>query len=220
MKTEFILASIRAVHDAIIASESEIESLDREIGDGDHFINMKRGCVTLLGMQEAYATLPPDEVLQQIGMKLLSTIGGASGPLIASFFMAMAKTLKAHGGETLPQVALAFSSGVQAIQQRGKAGLGEKTMLDVLIPVSLVFTQLTERASDSSEIFEVLKTEAEKGMLATRELIATKGRAAFLGERARGHIDPGAKSSQVIICTICNLALNKNIINVGGGRWV
>lgn len=213
MKTEFILASIRAVHDAIIASESEIESLDREIGDGDHFINMKRGCVTLLGMQEALTSLPPEDVLQQIGMKLLSTIGGASGPLIASFFLAMAKTLKTQGAETLPQFAMAFFKGVEAIQQRGKAGLGEKTMLDVLIPVSLTFTQLAEQARDPSELFDALKQEAEKGMLATREMIATKGRAAFLGERAVGHIDPGAKSSQVIICTICDLAL-KNRTNM------
>jgi len=208
MNTEFILQAVQAVNAAILGHESEIESLDREIGDGDHFINMKRGCATIVAMHDELAGLTADAALQKIGMKLLSTIGGASGPLIASFFMAMAKAVKEQGAETLPQIATAFAAGVEAIKSRGKAGLGEKTMLDVLIPVSQVFTKLTDEGAERPVIFAALNAEAEQGMLATRELIATKGRAAFLGERAIGHIDPGAKTSQVVICTICDLALN------------
>lgn len=208
MKTEFILSAVKAVNDAILANESTLESLDREIGDGDHFINMKRGCATIVGMHDELAILPPDVVLQKIGMKLLSTIGGASGPLIASFFMAMAKTAKENGAETLPQIAAAFAAGVQAIVTRGKSGIGEKTMLDVLIPVSQSFTTLAVQGTDRTVMLNTLKSEAGKGMLSTKDMIATKGRAAFLGERAIGHIDPGAKSSQVIIEAICNLTLN------------
>jgi dihydroxyacetone kinase-like protein len=206
MKTEFILQAASAVNDTILANESTIESLDREIGDGDHYINMKRGCATVLAMHDELAALSPDAALQKIGMKLLSTIGGASGPLIASFFMAMAKTAKEQGADTLPQIAATFAAGVEAIKLRGKADVGEKTMLDVLIPVARTFQQLAEQNTDRMAIFDALKKEAEQGMLATRDLIATKGRAAFLGERAIGHIDAGAKSSQVMITAVCDLA--------------
>lgn len=206
MHTEFILQAAAAVQDAILSHESEIESLDREIGDGDHYVNIKRGCATIVAMRDELAALPPDAVLQKIGMKLLSSIGGASGPLIGSCFIAMGKAVKEQGGENLPQVAAVFAAGVAAIQSRGKAEAGEKTMLDVLIPVSRTFTRLAAEGVDRSAVFAVLKREAEQGMLATRDMIATKGRAAFLGERAIGHIDPGARTSQVIIATICDLA--------------
>jgi len=208
MKTEFILSAAKAVNQAILANESEIESLDRAIGDGDHFINMKRGGAVIVGMHDELAGLAPDVVLQRIGMKLLSTIGGASGPLIGSFFMAMAKTVKEQGAETLPQTAAAFAAGVEAIRNQGKADIGEKTMLDVLIPVSRTFTRLAEQGIGREALFNELKREAEQGVLATRDMIATKGRSASLGERAIGHIDPGAKTSQVIIQTVCDLALN------------
>ncbi len=207
MKTAFILSAAQAVNNAILANESTIESLDREIGDGDHFINMKRGCATIVAMHDELAPLAPDAALQKIGMKLLSTIGGASGPLIASFFMAMAKSVKEQPASTLPQIAKTVADGVDAIKTRGKSDVGEKTMLDVLIPVANTFRQMAEQDAPREAIFAALKSVAEQGMLSTRDMIATKGRAAFLGERAIGHIDPGAKSSQVIISTICDLAL-------------
>lgn len=206
MDTAFILEAAQAVNQAILSHEADIESLDREIGDGDHFINIKRGCATILEMQGELATLPPDAALQKIGMKMLSTIGGASGPLIGSFFIAMAKSVKEHGADQLPQIAAAFAAGVDAIRQRGKADVGEKTMLDVLIPVSQTFTRLTTEHVARGEILAALQGVAEQGMLSTRNLIATKGRAAFLGERAVGHIDPGARTSQLMIHTICDLA--------------
>lgn len=206
MNTHFILQAARAVNAAILANEADIESLDREIGDGDHFINIKRGCATIVDMHDELATLPPDAALQKIGMKLLSTIGGASGPLIGSFFIAMGKAVKEQGVDTRPQIAAVFAAGVEAIRNRGKADVGEKTMLDVLIPVSHTLTRLAAEGVERHNLLEVLKREAEQGMLATRDMIATKGRAAFLGERAIGHIDPGAKTSQVIIQTVCDLA--------------
>jgi dihydroxyacetone kinase-like protein len=143
-------------------------------------------------------------------MKLLSTIGGASGPLFASFFMSMAKTLKQNGSSSTLEIATAFAAGVQAIIQRGKAQLGEKTMLDVLIPVSTSFT--TNAASDKSplEICTTLKQVADEGLESTRNLIATKGRAAGLGERAIGHLDAGAKSCQVMVHTVCDLIIKEN----------
>src|SRR5436190_14963352 len=126
MDTQTILHSVQAVNDAILANESAIESLDREIGDGDHFINIKRGCAVLIAMRDELAPLPPSEVFQRMGMKLMSTIGGASGPLIASFFLAMGKTLKNNDTPDGAAFAQAFSNGVDAIRHLGKAELGEK----------------------------------------------------------------------------------------------
>ena len=95
----FINSAASAIQQTILAHESELESLDRAIGDGDHYINMKRGAQTIVDMQQELATLTPDAALNKIGMKLLSTIGGASGPLLASFFMGMAKTIKENAEE-------------------------------------------------------------------------------------------------------------------------
>lgn len=209
MHTEFILAAAKNIQQCILANESTLESLDREIGDGDHYINMKRGANTIVELEAELTPLKPDEALNKIGMKLLSTIGGASGPLLASFFMSMAKVLKENGGDSNAKIATAFSAGVQAIIQRGKANIGEKTMLDVLIPVAQQFEILATQTSDVNLISKSLIRTAEQGMLSTKDLIATKGRAAGLGERAIGHIDPGAKSCQLMIESVCKLVLEK-----------
>ena len=212
MDTQIILDSVQAVNDSILANESMIESLDREIGDGDHFINIRRGCAVLVAMRDELAPLPPSEVFQRMGMKLMSTIGGASGPLIASFFLAMGKTLKGNEAPDGAAFATAFSSGVDAIRQLGKADLGEKTMLDVLIPTARLLLKLTGASATLGEIVEQVKTDAERNMLGTKDTIATKGRAHFLGERALGHIDPGSKSCQVAIWAVCDrLTINAGI---------
>lgn len=205
MNSSFILSAAGAIQNAIINHESELESLDRAIGDGDHYINMKRGAQAIVEMQPELAALTPDAALNKIGMKLLSTIGGASGPLFSSFFMGMAKVIKDKGNTSITSYASAFSAGVDTIRQRGKADLGEKTMLDVLIPVANQFTALAAQNAGAKEISTALKLTAKQGMLSTKDLIATKGRAAGLGERAIGHIDPGAKSCQLMIEAVCNL---------------
>lgn len=209
--TEFILSAAKAIQQTILANENTLESLDREIGDGDHYINMKRGASVVVEMESELKPLTPDATLNKIGMKLLSTIGGASGPLLASFFMSMAKVLKENGDDSHLKIAAAFAAGVEAIRQRGKADVGEKTMLDVLVPVSQQFTLLAAQQSDIRLICATLITTAEQGMLSTKDLIATKGRAAGLGERAIGHIDPGAKSCQLMIETVCQLVLKNNL---------
>ena len=207
MKTTFIMHAAKEIQQTILANENTLESLDRAIGDGDHYINMKRGAQAIVDIETELAVLSPEAALNKIGLKLLSTIGGASGPLLASFFMSMGKTLQSHEGESHLKIANAFAAGVQAIIQRGKANLGEKTMLDVLIPVSNQFLLLAQQNSDTTLICKSLIETAELGMLATQDLIATKGRAAGLGERAIGHIDPGAKSCQLMITSVCNLIL-------------
>lgn len=212
MKTSFILSAALAIHAAIVAHESDIESLDRAIGDGDHYINMKRGSEAIAGMYNELLPLQPDEALQKIGTKLLSTIGGASGPLFASFFMGMARYEKEHHPQmtdlnTNLATAAAFAYGVQSMMMRGKANVGEKTMLDVLVPASTTFTTAAAQGKPIADICNAVKNAADKGLEYTRDLVATKGRAAGLGERAIGHLDPGAKSCQVMVSTVCDLLL-------------
>ena len=212
MKTSFILSSALAIHAAIVANESQIESLDRAIGDGDHYINMKRGSEAIAGMVNELLPLPPDEALLKIANKLLSTIGGASGALFASFFMGMAKYNKEHYPKINDtninlEAAATFAYGVQSMMMRGKSNVGQKTMLDVLVPVSTTFTIAAAHGKSDAEICKEVKNAAQEGLEYTRDLVATKGRAAGLGERAIGHLDPGAKSCQVMVYAVCDLIL-------------
>lgn len=210
MNTYMITEALAAVQRAILANEAQIESLDRAIGDGDHFINVRRGCEVLVVMSPDLKSLPPGLALHKIGMKLLGTIGGASGPLISSFFMAMGNSLEGLDEPDRRQFAAAFASGVEAIKQRGKADVGEKTMLDVLIPVSRLLIKLADEEAALATLCAQLKDEAHRNMLATKDMIASKGRAAFLGERALGHIDPGCKTCEVAISAVCDTVLQQD----------
>jgi dihydroxyacetone kinase-like protein len=205
MNTQDILQSIAAVQVSMLRHEPDIEALDRAIGDGDHFINVRRGCEVMAELSPSLQGLTPSEALNRIGMKLLSTIGGASGPLISSFFLSMAAALKGAAEPDRRQFAAAFVAGVDAIKSRGKADLGEKTMLDTLIPVARLLVRLNEEGASLADLCAAAKQEATQGMLATRDMVATKGRAHFLGERAIGHIDPGSKSCEVAIHAVCDL---------------
>ena len=210
MNSEIIIQIIKEVQKAYEAKASEIEKLDQAIGDGDHVINMRRGIQAILEIENELGSLKPGDALNKIGMTLLSSIGGASGPLFASMFMGMAKVPGSddiHDGKT---VAKMFSSGVELVKQRGKADVGDKTMMDVLIPVSNLFSELVEKSDlPKNEMLKQLMAEAERGMLSTKDIAATKGRASYLGERAKGHIDAGAKSCQLIIATICDYLMNR-----------
>ena len=210
MNSEMIVQIIREVQKAYESNAPEIEKLDQAIGDGDHVFNMRRGIQAILEIDAALVPLKPGEALQKIGMTLLSSIGGAAGPLFASMFMGMAKVPGSDDIHDSKTVAKMFSSGVELVKQRGKADVGDKTMLDVLIPVSNLFSELVEKSDlPRNEILKQLIAEAERGMLSTKDIAATKGRASYLGERAKGHIDPGAKSCQLIIFTICDYLMNR-----------
>lgn len=202
MKKTPIASCIKAVHSAILVNEASIESLDRAIGDGDHYLNVKRGCEVLLGMCDDLESRSPSDAFHAIGVKLLSTIGGASGPLISGFFVAMGKSLVDADALDRRRMATAFACGVESIKLRGKADVGEKTMLDVLIPVSRLLLQQADKTMPLEDLCEAVNSEAHQNMLATRDMIATKGRAAFLGERALGHIDPGCKTCEVVLAAV------------------
>ncbi len=199
-----VMDCIDAAYTTITQHRDELAQLDQAIGDGDHVFNLMRGLEALQAMRAQIAGEEFQRALSVSANKLLSTVGGSSGPLLASLLMGMAKT----PAEELTPSTLAemFKAGVAQMAARGKAGVGEKTMLDVLIPVSETFQTLAAQNTPNTALLEAIKTQAEHGMLATKDMIATKGRASFLGERAIGHIDPGARSSQLIITAICDLA--------------
>ena len=202
MTNGFIIKCIDSVAKTILDAEEEIESLDRAIGDGDHYINIKRGSIAVQSVKSELTTLPPDQAFKKIGMTLMASVGGASGPLFASFFLALANEVS--GESNLQQFSKGFTSGVESIMYRGKSKLGDKTMLDVLIPVSKKLESLANEGCEKQKLIKEIDLVAMAGVIATKDMMPSKGRSAGLAERAVGHIDPGAKTCQLIISTVCN----------------
>ena len=201
MANGFIIKCIDSVVKTILNAEEEIEHLDRAIGDGDHYINIKRGSIAVQSIKSELTTLPPDQAFKKIGMTLMASVGGASGPLFASFFLTLAKEVSCESN--LPQFSKGFTSGVESIMDRGKSKLGDKTMLDVLIPVSKKLESLANERSEKQKLIKEIDLVAMAGVIATKDMMPSKGRSAGLAERAVGHIDPGAKTCQLIISTVC-----------------
>ena len=201
-----IFNALNQIKLSIDQHKDEIEKLDQEIGDGDHIFNIQLGIKESLDLKDELSGKAPNEVLKKIGMKIMKTVGGSSGELFSTLIMGMSKKYNDELSDR-KNITIMFAEGVDAMKKRGKADLGEKTMLDVLIPVSKELQKLSDQ-ENVTHIAEKIKEAAEKGMLSTKNLIATKGRASFLGERAKGHIDPGARSSQLAIEAICNTIIN------------
>jgi dihydroxyacetone kinase-like protein len=200
--TPAILPSlIKAIADTIEANAETVTALDQAIGDGDHVINLQRGLNALMAQREELSQLDWVTAWQKIGMTLLSTIGGASGSLFGTLFITLSKSAREQALNT-QTFAHSFKAAVEAVKQRGKADAGEKTMLDVLIPVANYLQIAADNAIDLAEILDTMPNVAIAGMESTREMLATKGRASFLQERSIGHIDAGARTSQLMICAI------------------
>ena len=185
---------IVAVADNIIGHFEELTALDAAIGDGDHGHNMKRGLEAVLQDLDALSAMDLPALLKAVGSKLVMKVGGASGPLYGTLFLALGKELPAE--PTRKDAAEAFSAAVAAVQARGKSDAGQKTMLDVLIPVAEAF-------SSGANLAEIKRT-ATISADATTPMRATRGRASFLGERSIGHMDPGARSSSLMIAAFCD----------------
>jgi len=209
MSISFLINRAKEIQSVIDAHASEIEKLDQEIGDGDHIFNVQRGIKLVIELEPTIRDLPMSKALNQIAMKVLSGIGGSSGALFGTLFMTMAKGEGIDEGVDYKKAFKIFIDGVEAVKQRGKADVGEKTMMDVLIPVANCLQKGMEGNQDLNSVLQEAVEQAEKGMLSTKDLLATKGRASFLGERAKGHIDPGARSSQLMIKTVCESVLNQ-----------
>ena len=208
MSVNFLIKKIKEIQIVIDNNAPEIEKLDQEIGDGDHIFNVQRGIKLVIELEPIIKHLSMSKALNQIAMKILSGIGGSSGALFGTLFMTMAKVSNIDDGIDYKKAINMFVDGVEAVKQRGKADVGEKTMMDVLIPVANCLKEGVEKDIDLKDLMRKTIETAEKGMLSTKNLLATKGRASFLGERSKGHIDPGARSSQLMIKTVCMSILN------------
>ena len=208
MGTDFLIKNAKEIQVVIDNNAPEIEKLDQEIGDGDHIFNVQRGIKLVIDLEPTIKNLSMSKALNQIAMKILSGIGGSSGALFGTLFMTMAKVSNIDDGIDYKKAINMFVDGVEAVKQRGKADVGEKTMMDVLIPVANCLKEGVEKDIDLKDLMRKTIETAEKGMLSTKNLLATKGRASFLGERSKGHIDPGARSSQLMIKTVCMSILN------------
>jgi dihydroxyacetone kinase-like protein len=179
----------------IIAHAEELTELDSAIGDADHGLNMKRGFEAVIADRANILAKPLPEALKAIGMTLVMKVGGASGPLYGTLFMALAKELPAK--PSLADLARALAAAVDAVKARGKADFDNKTMLDVLGPVA-------RHLGDGAATFDSVRELAHGRTEATIPMKALKGRASFLGERSIGHKDPGARSSELMIAAICD----------------
>ncbi|HEX9446464.1 MAG TPA: dihydroxyacetone kinase subunit DhaL [Dongiaceae bacterium] len=194
MSSEVLRNAIEQVCRAVIGATDHLTDLDQAIGDGDHGLNMKRGCEAVLADLDAIAAKPLPEALRAIGTHLVMTVGGASGPLYGTLFLSLGKELPATPDRA--DLARALQTAILAVKARGKSEFGQKTLLDVLGPVS------DRLSKDSATPLVDLGVVADQAAEATIPVQATRGRASFLGERSIGHMDPGACSLALIIKTV------------------
>ncbi|MBR3312180.1 MAG: dihydroxyacetone kinase subunit L [Solobacterium sp.] len=192
---------IKKIGETIHENKDFLTELDREIGDADHGVNMSRG---FTAVEEK---VPQDEedigkVLKKTGMTLLSTVGGASGPLYGTAYMEAAKVLNGKTKLEADDFTAVLEAAIAGIQKRGKAVQGEKTMLDSLFPALEAYKAAIAEGKDIGAGLDAAVEAAEKGVEFTKTIRATKGRASYLGDRSIGHQDPGATSATLTLKTI------------------
>jgi phosphoenolpyruvate---glycerone phosphotransferase subunit DhaL len=197
------MADVSALHgwivafaDAVAAHQDELTRLDSAIGDADHGTNLARGMKAVLAALEAEPQPGPGALLKKTGMTLVSTVGGASGPLYGTFFLRMATALGDADPVDRSAFGAALRAGVDGVVARGKAQLGDKTMYDALAPAVDAYDAAS---GDLGSALRAAADAAAAGRDATTPLQARKGRASYLGERSIGHQDPGATSAALLL---------------------
>ena len=193
-----IYECLSRIGEAIIANKDFLTELDREIGDSDHGINMARGFHAVLEKVDPENS-DIGATLKKAGMTLLSTVGGASGPLYGTAYMEAGKVLAGKSELNTDDMKGVFEAAISGIQKRGKAVRGEKTMLDAIIPASEAYSAKLAEGADMVSALDSACEAARNGVEYTKTIIATKGRASYLGERSIGHQDPGATSSLITL---------------------
>jgi phosphoenolpyruvate---glycerone phosphotransferase subunit DhaL len=195
------LAWVQAYASTIAENREHLTKLDSAIGDADHGINMNRGMSAALAKLDGLEDGDVGTLLKTVGMALISTVGGAGGPLYGTLFLQMG-TATAGKNELGPDDwRAALEAALAGVQTRGKAEPGDKTMVDALMPGKDALAQALAEGVDFAEALRRSATAAEEGMRATVPLVARKGRASYLGERSAGHQDPGATSSYLLLKT-------------------
>lgn len=190
---------------AVIAENKDyLTQLDSAIGDADHGINMHRGMQAALAKLDGASSGDIGDMLKTVGMTLVSTVGGAAGPLYGTLFLQFGMATVGKTELEPADWAQALTAGVQGVQARGKAELGDKTMVDALIPARDAFQRAVDEGAPFDEALRRSAAAGEEGMKATIPLVAKKGRASYLGARSAGHQDPGATSSYLLLKTIAD----------------
>lgn len=187
IESSHLQAAIVAMATTVSAHAEELTALDSAIGDGDHGANMKRGFDAVAADIDTIGAKPLADALKAVGTKLVMTVGGASGPLYGTLFLTLGKELAAN-----PEAYVAaYRKAVDAVAARGKSEINQKTLLDVLYPVA----DALEAGRSKADVVEV----ARAAVAGTKDRKAIRGRASFLGDRSIGHVDPGARSSLLLI---------------------
>lgn len=192
---------------AVVYEENKayLTDLDAPIGDSDHGINMARGFTKVAEKLPTVADKDIGAILKSVGMTLISTVGGASGPLYGTFFMRAASALTDHETLTPSDIAHMLESGLAGIVQRGRAEVGDKTMVDAFTPALAALKAAVAEGKPTSDALKLCAAAAEQGVQDTIPLIARKGRASYLGERSIGHPDPGATSAHLLLKTLAEV---------------
>jgi len=196
---------IKAYSDVIVENKEYLTDLDSAIGDADHGINMYRGFQAVLTKLPAVEDKDIGTILKTVGMSLLSTVGGAAGPLYSTVFIQAGMKLKGKMELTLSDWAVALEAATNGVVNLGKAALNDKTMVDALTPAVQALNDAVKQGLSMDEALKESAKAAEEGMKATIPLVARKGRASYLGERSAGHQDPGATSSFLLLDTAVNV---------------
>jgi len=197
-----VLAWVRAFAAEAEANKEYLTQLDAAIGDGDHGINMNRGMSAVAGkLDDSAGDQDIGALLKTVGMTLVSTVGGAGGPLYGTLFLQMGTAASGKSELGPDDWAAALEAGIKGVQARGKAEPGDKTMLDSLLPGLEALRSALEGGASFEDALTASADAAGQGMRDTIPLVAKKGRASYLGERSAGHQDPGATSSHMLLET-------------------
>jgi dihydroxyacetone kinase-like protein len=195
---------IRAFAAVVAENKSYFTELDSAIGDADHGINMDRGFQAVLGKLDGQGSSDIGAIFKTVGMTLVSTVGGASGPLYGTLFLQLGVATAGKGALDAADWGAALDAGVQGVIARGKAEPQDKTMVDALIPGRDAYHQTLDDGGTFADALRRSASAAEEGMKATIPWVARKGRASYLGERSAGHQDPGATSSFLFLKTVAD----------------
>jgi dihydroxyacetone kinase-like protein len=207
--TEDVIEYLHRAAAVIEENKTHLTELDSAIGDADHGINMHRGFQTILKKLPSVEDKDAGNILKTAGMTLVSSVGGAGGPLYGTAFMQAGMAVADKYELEAEDVLAALDAALKGVVMRGKANLGDKTMVDAISPAVTAMREAVENGADSVEALQQAAAAAEKGMKETIPMLAKKGRASYLGERSIGHQDPGATSSYLLIRTMANLAEEK-----------
>jgi dihydroxyacetone kinase-like protein len=200
-----VLAWVKALVAIYAENRQYLTDLDSPIGDADHGVNLDRGFKAVMGKLDGVADKDIGSILKTVGMTLVSTVGGAGGPLYGTLFMKAGAVCKDKTELEAADVVALFEEALAGVVQRGKANPGEKTMVDALTPATAALRKAVENGADLKEALNQAAAAAEQGMKDTIPMKALKGRASYLGERSIGHQDPGATSSYLLVQAAADL---------------